>query len=169
MKAKNSLLLRLLYCWVFTIPVAISRAAKRVVVPCLLYSWLKPVIAFPLGSFNHPWARSNAWIAVSHLHTAQLHFQADLNTEQQYLLIFYWTPASRCATLPLFSQAWHTLKGPLLPALEYVDQGVSHFHFLARRGNTLEGGDAGTWWFCGMKALQKEGSSASRTNRAQAW
>src|SRR5262249_45836297 len=40
-----------------------SSAANRVVVPCRLYSWLNPVSALPLGSFNQPWARSRAWIS----------------------------------------------------------------------------------------------------------
>src|SRR6201993_775791 len=35
---------------------------NRVVVPWRLHSWLKPVMALPLGSFSQPWARSSAWM-----------------------------------------------------------------------------------------------------------
>lgn len=43
-----------------TVPVKTSRAANRVVVPCRLYSWLKPRKERPLGSRSQPCARSKA-------------------------------------------------------------------------------------------------------------
>src|ERR1035438_4416174 len=45
-----------------TWPVAMSKAANNVVVPCRLYPWLNPFSALPLGSRSQPCARSKAWI-----------------------------------------------------------------------------------------------------------
>src|SRR5450755_3770886 len=45
-----------------TCPVAMSKAANNVVVPCRLYPWLNPSSALPLGSRSQPCARSKAWI-----------------------------------------------------------------------------------------------------------
>src|ERR1035438_1146568 len=45
-----------------TCPVAMSKAANNVVVPCRLYPWVNPFSALPLGSRSQPCARSKAWI-----------------------------------------------------------------------------------------------------------
>ena len=62
MKSRNSRRRRrrVWRCW--TSPLATSRAANSVVVPCRLYSWAKPVSARPSGSRSQPWARSRAWM-----------------------------------------------------------------------------------------------------------
>ena len=38
------------------------QGGKKLEVPWRLYSCEYPVIAFPLGSLSHPWARSSAWM-----------------------------------------------------------------------------------------------------------